>query len=128
MLLSARTESALERMARNLATYVQEEEREQGEVKLADVAYSLQVGRQRFAHRRMLLCQRSEEMGAIVQSRVAGCVWSRQEEQQERGVVFVLPGIGEEVERVAGERLYEQEETFKYWVDYCCQFLQPILG
>ncbi len=68
-----------------------------------------------------------QDVGAIVQSQVAGRVWSRQEEQQERGVVFVLPGIGEPLGAVVGE-LYEQEETFRHWVDHCCEPAHPHPG
>ena len=53
LLLSARTREALEQATHNLAAYL----RQQPGVKLADVAYTLQVGRREFAHRRMVVCR-----------------------------------------------------------------------
>ena len=52
ILLSAKTETALDNMTENLAEYLKKNPR----VNLADVAYTLQVGRKAFNHRRMLVC------------------------------------------------------------------------
>jgi amino acid adenylation domain-containing protein len=57
LLLSARTESALEKMTGNLVDYL----KNNPGVNLADVAYTLQVGRRAFSHRRMLVCSDSDE-------------------------------------------------------------------
>ncbi|NET60311.1 MAG: acyltransferase domain-containing protein, partial [Symploca sp. SIO2E6] len=53
LILSAKTSSALETATTNLAAYLQQHP----EINLADVAYTLQVGRTAFEHRRMLVCQ-----------------------------------------------------------------------
>ncbi|NIM15511.1 MAG: polyketide synthase subunit, partial [Candidatus Aminicenantes bacterium] len=58
LLLSARTESALEKMTGNLVDYL----KNNPDVNLADVAYTLQVGRRAFSHRRMLVCSASDEV------------------------------------------------------------------
>jgi amino acid adenylation domain-containing protein len=52
LLLSARGESALEKMTANLVEYL----KNNPGVNLGDVAYTLQVGRRPFSHRRMLVC------------------------------------------------------------------------
>ena len=52
ILLSARTHTALDNMTQNLVEYL----KENPQVNLADVAYTLQVGRKAFNHRRMLVC------------------------------------------------------------------------
>ncbi|MCP5048441.1 MAG: amino acid adenylation domain-containing protein, partial [bacterium] len=52
LLLSARSDSALERVTENLVRYL----RETPGVNLGDVAYTLQVGRRAFSRRRMLVC------------------------------------------------------------------------
>jgi 3-oxoacyl-(acyl-carrier-protein) synthase/acyl carrier protein/NRPS condensation-like uncharacterized protein len=57
LLLSARTESALEKMTGNLVDYL----KNNPGVNLADIAYTLQVGRRAFSHRRMLVCSDSDE-------------------------------------------------------------------
>lgn len=52
ILLSAKTQPALEKMTGNLVQYLTKHP----EVNLADVAYTLQVGRKAFKHRRMVIC------------------------------------------------------------------------
>ena len=53
LLLSAKTNAALETATANLANYLQQHT----DLNLADVAHTLQVGRRAFDHRRMLVCQ-----------------------------------------------------------------------
>ncbi len=86
---SARTPQALEAQTTNLLRYLEEH----AEEPLADVAYTLQVGRQRFEHRRTLVCRTRDEMlAALRRDR-----WrQRKETRQERGVAFLFPGMGEQ--------------------------------
>ena len=53
LLLSAKTETALELVTSNLLTHL----RENPNLNLADVAYTLQLGRSYFNHRRMFICR-----------------------------------------------------------------------
>ncbi len=62
LLLSARTDSALERMTANLALYL----KENPHLDLADVAYTLQVGRRAFSRRRILVCSTTAEAAAVL--------------------------------------------------------------
>jgi acyl transferase domain-containing protein len=57
LVLSARTPTALERAAANLASHL---EHHPG-LPLADVAFTLQVGRKPFEHRRAVVCRTPEE-------------------------------------------------------------------
>src|SRR5690348_2008366 len=50
--LSAKTDSALDTMSVNLLDYLQQHD----DVDMRDLAYTLQVGRRFFNHRRMLVC------------------------------------------------------------------------
>ncbi|HLP47743.1 MAG TPA: amino acid adenylation domain-containing protein, partial [Candidatus Kapabacteria bacterium] len=59
ILLAARTESALEKITRNLVEYLQKN----SETNLSDVAYTLQVGRKIFEYKRMMVCD--EINGAV---------------------------------------------------------------
>jgi thioesterase domain-containing protein/3-oxoacyl-(acyl-carrier-protein) synthase/acyl carrier protein len=52
IMLSARTPTSLNRITENLAEYL----KKNPELNLADVAYTLQVGRRAFQHRKMVLC------------------------------------------------------------------------
>ncbi len=57
LVLSAKTETALNTAAANLAAYL----RQHLYLNLADAAYTLQVGRKHFEHRRIVLCRSLEE-------------------------------------------------------------------
>ena len=57
LILSAKTPTALKTMAQNLGLYLQEHP----ELSLADVAYTLQVGRKSFEHKQVLVCHNREE-------------------------------------------------------------------
>src|SRR6202011_2169112 len=89
LLLSARTESALGTATANLRAYLQRHE----ETDLADVAYTLQVGRSQFEHRRMLVCRdREEALHLLARGEQAG-VFERVEQRTERPVAFLFPGV-----------------------------------
>jgi acyl transferase domain-containing protein/acyl carrier protein len=123
LLLSARTEAALEARTRQLRGYLEQHEGS----KLADVAYTLQVGRERMAYRRAILCRDREEAICLLETRPAAWVWDRVEQRVDRPVAFLLPGVGEQYPGMARE-LYQQEATFREVVDRCCDFLQTRLG
>ena len=57
LVLSAKTETALDAAAKNLARHL----RDHPEQALADVAYTLQLGRKAFAHRRAVMCRDRED-------------------------------------------------------------------
>src|SRR5262249_55058150 len=57
LVLSAKTPSALDSVADNLAAYLSSD----ADADLARVAWTLQTGRKRFAHRRTLVCATREE-------------------------------------------------------------------
>jgi amino acid adenylation domain-containing protein len=72
LVLSAATAPALEEMTDRLADHLA---RHSG-LDLADVAFTLQVGRQELAHRRMLLCRNVAEAREALASRDPGKVFS----------------------------------------------------
>ncbi len=125
--LSARTPGALKTMTDRLRTHLEA----QGEqVSLADVAYTLQVGRHAFARRRVLLCQQTAQaitgLGELEQ---AAGLWQGEgvAPEQEQRVVYLLGGMGEHYPGM-GQELYEQEEVFRHWVDRGAELLLPLLG
>ncbi|HEX3130887.1 MAG TPA: SDR family NAD(P)-dependent oxidoreductase, partial [Thermoanaerobaculia bacterium] len=121
LLLSAHTETALESLTQRLAEHL-----ESGP-DLADVAYTLQVGRQVLSHRRMVVCRDAadavEALGSLDVRRVS--TWSG--ESRRRPVVFLFPGLGDHYPGMAAE-LYRQEPTFREVVDRCADLLRPELG
>jgi len=136
LVLSAKTESALETATENLANHLQLHP----DVNLADVAHTLQVGRGEFNHRRVLVCQNIEDATSAlrdpqrvltrsVENGVHVGAASRREvtPQEYRPIVFMFPGQGAQYVDM-GKELYQTEPIFQEQVDLCCQLLQPHLG
>ncbi|MBD2253937.1 type I polyketide synthase [Nostoc parmelioides] len=119
LVLSAKTASALEKATGNLITYL----KEHPEVNLGDVAYTLNSGRRGFNYRRMLICQDLEDAVKGLESKQ---VFTNYTEITERPVVFMFPGQGSQYVNM-GREIYETEAVFKEQVDYCSEFLKPLL-
>ncbi len=122
LLLSAKTELALQKATANLATHLQQHP----ELSLPDVAHTLQVGRNVFSYRRMLVCQERDEAIAALQSLDARRVQTLHDPFRDRPVVFLLPGLGEQYPGMTQE-LYNLEPVFRAAVDQCCDYLKPLL-
>ncbi len=123
LLLSARTEAALQAATSNLADHLQAHP----DLKLADAAYTLQIGRSTFAHRRVLVCREREDALAALQNVDPKRVFSTHQEHRDRPVAFMFPGVGEHYVGLSRE-LYEQEPVFREAIDHCCTILEPYLG
>ncbi|HLO50174.1 MAG TPA: SDR family NAD(P)-dependent oxidoreductase, partial [Kamptonema sp.] len=121
LMLSAKTNSALETATANLAEHL----KQHPDLNLADVAYTLQVGRRAFEHRRMVVCEDIEDAIAALQNPKR--VLNNIQDGMERPVAFMFTGLGTQYVNMAWE-LYQVEPTFKETVDRCCQFLKPLLG
>lgn len=123
LLVSAKTHSALETATANLANYLQQHP----DVNLADVAYTLQVGRRLFDYRRMLVCQSLSDAVTALTSPTPQCVLTHYQKSSHRPVVFMFPGQGAQYVNMARE-LYESEPTFTHVLDECAERLKPQLG
>ncbi|HKX32882.1 MAG TPA: type I polyketide synthase, partial [Blastocatellia bacterium] len=122
LVLSARTRSALESASKNLAWYL----REQVGANLADVAYTLQVGRGRMSHRRAVICREAREAVRLLES-CEPPVLTTHEGAESRSVSFMFPGGGSQYVNM-GLDLYRAEPTFRQEVDRCCEILKADLG
>ena len=146
LVLSAKTSSALETATANLTTYLRQRNTSddtapqshalsasEGSVLspqssvLADVAYTLQVGRQPFAHRRMLVCRSLDEAASALEARDPRRVLSGAQAAQERPVAFMFPGVGDHYAGMA-QGLYQHDRAFRVAFDHCCELLAPLLG
>lgn len=123
MVLSARTRAALESATADLAGHL----RANPEENLADVAFTLQVGRRAFEHRRSVVCRDASEAAQLLQSRAPARVFTMSPPSGRRAVAFLFPGLGDHYIDM-GRGLYESEPEFRKQVDFCCGFLQPLLG
>jgi acyl transferase domain-containing protein/acyl carrier protein len=123
LVLSARGEAALEAATDNLAAHLARHP----ELRLADVAHTLQVGRRRLSHRRVLVCRDTADAQQALASRDAQRLLSRTQEATQRPVTFLFPGQGAQHVGMA-RGLYTSEPTFRQHVDTCCDKLTPHLG
>ncbi len=123
LLLSAQTDSALETMTDRLAAHL----RLHPELNLADVAYTLQVGRKHFEHRRVLLCQDREDAIDALANRDPERIASARSEAKSRPIMFMFSGQGSQYVNM-GRALYEQEPVFREALDTCAALLKPHLG
>ncbi|MHC0066349.1 FkbM family methyltransferase [Nostoc sp. UIC 10890] len=121
LVLSAKTDSALKSATANLVDYL----KQHPDLKLADVAHTLQCGRQAFEHRQTVVCHDIADAIAALQDpkRVLNTV----QKTEERPVAFMFPGLGTQYVNMALE-LYQVEPTFRQQIDYCCEFLKPLLN
>jgi amino acid adenylation domain-containing protein len=123
VLLSARSEAALERMTVSLAQYLESHP----QVVLADAAYTLQVGRKPFKYRRMLTGQTIDDVVEGLSSPDSGRVLSFQVEEENPRVIFMFPGQGAQYVNMA-LGLYNSEPLFQGELDRCFEILRPIMG
>ena len=123
LVLSARSSAALETATDNLVAWLQEN----SEANLADVAYTLQVGRKKFDYRRALVCRDVNDALEALRTRDARRLLNSVKGTDKRPVVFMLAGVGDHYVDM-GQELYAAETVFREQLDRCAQVLLPILG
>ncbi|MGF1938036.1 MAG: SDR family oxidoreductase [Nostoc sp. ChiQUE02] len=120
LLLSTKTNTALETATENLVNYLQKNP----DINLADVAHTLQLGRWNLNHRRMVVCQNQED--AINALQDPQRAFTHYQEPSNRPVAFMFSGQGSQYVNM-GRELYESETIFRQQIDYCCELLKPHL-
>ena len=123
LILSAKTETALDQATHRLGGFLNRN----NSVNMSDVAYTLQVGRKAFAHRRCLVFVDREDAIAALGQEGSKRVLSGRPDESRRPVIFLLPGIGDHYVGMAHD-LYETWGVFKAAVDRCSQILESHLG
>ena len=123
LVLSARSSSAVDRATANLADHLALHP----DLALADVAFTLQVGRKGFAHRRALVAQSHEQAIAALRSPEGAGSAGRPTGGRPPAVAFMFPGQGAQYAGM-GRSLYEEEPVFRAAFDRCAVVLKPILG
>ncbi len=123
LMLSAKTDSALETATSNLAAWL----KERPEAELADVAYTLHVGRKVFPYRRFLVCSDREDALQALQDGPGPRLLTACDSTVDRGVAFLFPGQGTQYVQM-GRGLYESEPCFRQHLDACAELLRPALG
>jgi len=121
LVISAKTASALDTATQNLAKHLQEHPN----LNLADVAYTLQVGRQAFDHRRIVVGRSLSDAALALADPKR--IYSQYQEFQNRPVTFLFSGQGTQYVGM-GQGLYESEPVFREHFDRCCDLLKPQMG
>ncbi|MGD2089535.1 MAG: SDR family NAD(P)-dependent oxidoreductase [Candidatus Aminicenantes bacterium] len=135
ILLSAKTQSALDKMSENLVEYFQHNLLNHGNpenpinpgLTLADAAYTLQVGRRSFNHRRMLVCRDINEAAAALQGTISQQVLTSNRDSHDQPVLFTFPGQGAQYVNM-GKDLYQTEPVFAEEMDRCFEILRPLMN
>lgn len=115
ILISAKSEAALHELQRNIAAYISQNP----DSSLADLSYSLAVGRRDYAWRRALVVDSLEGLASACQrpsaSKSSGAM----------PVVFMFPGQGAQHVGMAA-RTYQHEPAFRLALDQCADILQSL--
>ena len=119
LVLSAKTSSALDTATKNLTEHF----KQNPELNLADVAYTLSVGRQAFEHRRILVCSELDEAVTTLPEQLL----TNYTKSSTPSVIFMFSGQGSQYVNMARE-IYQTEVIFREQIDRCAELLQPELG
>ncbi len=122
LVLSARTQTALDQMTANLAAHLEGNP----EICLPDVAYTLQKGRRRFNCRRICVCDGAATAAAALRSGDPNRLPAASASGKRPPVVFLFPGQGAQYVNM-GRQLYDTEPVFREQLDLCAEILTPHL-
>jgi amino acid adenylation domain-containing protein len=123
LVLSARTPAALDRRMEDLAAHLENDP----VLDLADVAWTLQVGRRVFGHRAVAVCTDARDAVQVLRSRDRDRLLTAAEGETDRPVAFLFPGQG--ARPAAGlAALHRGEPAFRQGLDRCAEILRPSLG
>ncbi|MGA6973518.1 MAG: type I polyketide synthase, partial [Candidatus Binatus sp.] len=120
--LSAKTPAALDAMTRNLAEYLEE-----NSPNIADVAFTGHLGRKAFRLRRAVICHDATTAADLLRRGDSKRIVSNTTADNDRPVIFLCPGQGSQYVSMA-RGLYESESAFKSTIDFCADFLRPLIG
>ena len=120
LVLSGRSPEAAKAATTRLADHLDRHR----ELELADVAFTLHIGRRGFRQRRFRVVAAGDHDGAIAGLRESSLPLI--EAATDRGVVFMFPGQGAQYPGMAAG-LYESEPVVRAAVDYCAEVLEPLM-
>jgi len=123
LVLSARSEKALENATTNLYHYLNGHPG----LNLADAAWTLQAGRGSFPCRRAIVARDVPEAIASLSQRDRKRLLTRLKPLENPTVSFLFPGQGAQHPNM-GRELYENERVFRESVDQCAEILHAPLG
>ncbi|MEV6559363.1 SDR family NAD(P)-dependent oxidoreductase [Nocardia sp. NPDC051756] len=123
LVLSARTKLALDAATKNLRAHLDAHP----EQPIADIAYTLQVGRERFEHRRaVVVADRLDALDVLDGARPDRLADNR-DRSNNRPIGFLFAGLAGFRADVAAD-LYAACGVFATTVDTCADLLKPLVG
>ena len=122
-LLSAKSKNSLDAMTDNLRTWLETHPN----AALADAAFTLQVGRRHFKHRRLIVGGSHGEVIEAIANKDTNLIGTRELHDTAPGVVFMFPGQGSQYVNM-GRDLCDSEPVFKQHFDQCCDLFSKEFG
>jgi len=122
LLLSARSEAALERNTSTLQAYLRHTNAD-----LEDIAYTLKMGRRGFEQRRMVVVQNNQDASQVLTELPVKRVSTRSLKGGEPPVVFMFPGQGAQYVDM-GRNIFDVEPVFRDAMARCRDILLPLVG
>ena len=126
LILSAKTQSALAQMSKNVADFFADHA-DDADTAFPDVAYTLGVGRQEHSYRMSFVAGDAAEATRLLRSQDPRRIQRDYQEFRRRAVVFMFSGQGAQYAGMAAG-LYATEPLFREQLDYCAETLRPSLG
>jgi acyl transferase domain-containing protein/aryl carrier-like protein len=123
LIFSAMSRAALDRATDRMVEYLKENK----ETSLQDAAYTLQIGRKAFPHRRMLVVDNVDEAIENLSPPLSSEVRTSLVKEIRRSIIFMFPGQGSQYVNM-GKGLYQSESIFREQMDKCFAVLDPLLG
>lgn len=123
LLISARSPEALERSAAAFGDFFENG----AAISVADAAFTAQIGRKAFEHRRAVICRSGMDAMQRLRAPQDALVVTGRAARAQRPVTFLFPGQGTQYAGM-GRELYDQFRSYRLAIDCCAAALQPHLG
>ena len=123
LVVSAKTQTALARARVRLADAIEADE----SMDMADVAYTLSVGRRHMSYRRMFVVRDRSDALVQLRERDSATVKADSVDDQVPGIAFMFPGGGVQFVRM-GLELYKTERVYRDSVNECLTICNARLG
>lgn len=127
LVFSAKSPDALDARMAQLREFVEQTP----DAKMADIAFTLAVGRQPFRCRQALVARDLPHLREVLRNGVSGAEIRKLRNDEAptdpARVAFLFPGQGAQFVHM-GRDLYEEVPLFRETVDRCCAVLEPLLG
>jgi phthiocerol/phenolphthiocerol synthesis type-I polyketide synthase E len=120
---SAKSNSALEKMTENLRLHLEKHP----EVPIADVAYTLHLGRRALWYRKSVVCRGHHDAIRALELPGSTKIITSFNAKQATPVVFLFPGQGSQYLNM-GLELYQHERAFREQIDICSEILKLEIG